>query len=107
MSDANPCIVIVEDDDDILSLVRDALEMEGFDSIGFSRPFPVTTLTVAPDLFVFDMMLPEVTGIELARRVQAEGHADTPIIAMSASRAMMENARRSGLFKAFISKPFD
>ena len=35
------------------------------------------------------------------------GYLDTPKIAMSASAVMLEQARQSGLFAAFLSKPFD
>lgn len=107
MSGRQPCIVVVEDDPYILDLVRDALEMEGFEPVGFNRPFAVDTLTVRPALFLFDLMLPGQSGIELAQTLSDGEYLGAPKIAMSASAVMLERARQSGLFAAFLRKPFD
>ena len=64
ISGQKPCIVVVEDDPHILDLVRDALELEGIDPVGFNRPFAIDTVTLHPALFLFDLMLPEQTGIQ-------------------------------------------
>lgn len=61
----------------------------------------------APDLFLIDIMLPEMDGITLARRIQDEGFTSTPMIAMSASVLMRQVAEASGLFEHTLSKPFD
>jgi CheY-like chemotaxis protein len=52
-------------------------------------------------------MLPEMSGIELARRLEEIGHAQTPKIAISASEQGVREARRSGLFDGVLPKPFD
>jgi CheY-like chemotaxis protein len=60
-----------------------------------------------PDLFLVDIMLPRITGIDLAGLLNENGFAQTPKIAMSASRERLEDAKRSGLFELTLEKPFD
>jgi CheY-like chemotaxis protein len=107
MQTAIASIVIVEDEPDILTLLSDLLGGEGFSVVGFHRPFDLSALVVTPDLFVLDLMLPEGSGIEVARMLRHAGYHGTPMIAMSASEMMLEQARNSGLFQAFLPKPFD
>ncbi len=102
-------IVVVEDEKDVLSLLCDVLESDGFEVIGLGRPDEVERMDSPPnpDMFLLDLMLPGMNGIDLARRLRACGYADEPIIAMSASPRMLNLASRSGLFQETISKPFD
>ncbi|ALA57151.1 response regulator transcription factor [Nitrospira moscoviensis] len=80
-------ILIVEDEKDILQLVKLYLEKEGFRT--------VTAMTGAeglaqvkgerPDLVVLDLMLPELDGLEVCKRLRS--HPDTamlPIIMLTA-----------------------
>ena len=103
------CILVVEDELDLLQLVRDVLRMEGYDIVSTSDPRQMDDVLAGkhPDLFLLDVMLPGTSGIELARELRERGFGDTPMIAMSASRAMTAFARQSGEFQAVIDKPFD
>jgi DNA-binding response OmpR family regulator len=101
------CIVIVEDEPEILLIIQDVLRDEGYEAVGFNRPFDPKTLHAEPSLFVLDMMLPERTGIELAGALRDHGYVAVPMIAMSASSAMINQARQSGLFQAYLPKPFN
>jgi two-component system response regulator MtrA len=85
------------------------LEVEGFKVIGVARPELAQTAVTAsqPDLFLIDVMLPGMSGIELAASLRAADHAHTPMIAMSASSFMYKLASESGLFQDSIRKPFD
>lgn len=102
-------IVVVEDEQDVLSLLCDVLESDGFQVIGLGRPDQVQRigLVAHPDVFLLDLMLPGMTGIELARYLRERGYVREPIIAMSASPRMLNAAGRSGLFQETIAKPFD
>jgi two-component system sensor histidine kinase/response regulator len=60
-----------------------------------------------PALLLIDIMLPQMSGIELAQTLRGQGYAETPLIGMSASRLMREMAADSALFTAVISKPFE
>jgi CheY-like chemotaxis protein len=109
--EANPHgpIVVVEDEADLLDLLRDVLEAEGFTVIALSDPKAVDTLTEgsATGLFLLDLMLPGMTGIELARLLRSTGYEKTPMVAMSASPVMLREAAQSSLFQETLAKPFD
>lgn len=104
-----PCVVVVEDEIDLLQVLHDMLDVEGINSIGVGRPelvLPVAQRN-SPHVFLIDMMLPGASGIEVARDLQEHGFAATPMIAMSASDTMVRVARESGLFHVTVAKPFD
>ena len=102
-------ILVVEDEPDIMQLVLSLLIDHDYDGVGASDPEAALALAshVRPSLFLIDIMLPRETGIELAEQLRSQGFADTPIIAMTASKLMSELAVESGLFQAAIDKPFD
>lgn len=104
------CIVVVEDEPGVLDVVRQVLEDEGYEVLSFDHPCPVTGLKDTdehPDLFLLDIMLPDINGIALAARLRDDGFDNTPKVAMSASREMLHAAEESHLFDAAMSKPFD
>jgi two-component system phosphate regulon response regulator PhoB len=107
MKPEHTCIVIVEDQPEILQLVRDVLAITGYESVGFNRPFDPTTLDVVPHAFILDMMLPDRSGIELAGMLREGGYEQVPMIAMSASPDKITEAKKSGLFQGYLPKPFD
>jgi CheY-like chemotaxis protein len=102
-------VAIVEDDPDILELVCEVLEIEGFDVVAFSSPDirKIVDGEHAPSLFLIDLMLPGTTGVELASHLRSTAFPDTPMIAMSASRLMLGLASGSGLFQGTMAKPFN
>lgn len=65
------------------------------------------TQSAHPDVFLLDLMLPGMSGIDLARRLRDLGYLREPMIAMSASPRMLNAANRSGLFQETLAKPFD
>ena len=86
------------------------LEDEGYSVIRLSHPVFVNDLktrTPQPSLFVLDIMLPTMSGVQLARRLREDGYGETPMIAMSASPSMLLVAEESELFQHWLSKPFD
>jgi two-component system, OmpR family, response regulator VicR len=108
-SETHSQIVIVDDEVELLQLLKDILEDEGHDVIAISDPTQVqpTVAGEQPYLFFLDLMLPGIDGIELASRLRAGPFRDTPIIAMSASSAMLSAAKKSDLFQATLAKPFE
>jgi DNA-binding response OmpR family regulator len=104
-----PCIVVLEDEPEILEMIRDLLHMAGYRVVGLTHPALLDQLAPnsPPDLFLIDLMLPTTSGIEVAQRLRARDYAHTPMIAISASRLMQQFAHESHLFQATIAKPFD
>src|SRR6185369_6488904 len=61
-----------------------------------------------PDIMVQEMVLPDMDGLELVRRVRhAPGAADLPIIAVSAVCADLREPGRAVGFNACLSRPIE
>lgn len=101
-------IVVVEDEAGILDLLREILEIDGHRVYGFTVPDIARIRTAAPDadLFLLDLMLPGMSGIELAGRL-ADSFPGCPMIAMSASATALAQAQRSASFREVLAKPFN
>src|SRR2546430_8163510 len=107
-SDAD--VLVVEDEPDIRHLIAHHLQREGF------RCREVSTGTEAlravrtsiPDLIVLDLMLPEVDGLEVCRRLRSDpGTAGIPIIMLTAKSDEVD--RVVGLELGaddYVAKPF-
>jgi CheY-like chemotaxis protein len=103
-----PRIVVVEDEPAVLDLLRDVLNIRHYCVIGLKHPDVYAIAAgLHPDLFVVDLMLPHMSGIELARQLRAGCFERTPMIAMSASADFLRDASESGLFQSVLQKPFD
>lgn len=102
-------IIVVEDEPEVLDLIGDVLAMREFTVIGVPSPAVVREVIDAhhPALVLLDMMLPGMSGVELALQLRETVAACPPMIALSASRLMLGLAKNSGHFVAAISKPFD
>jgi two-component system alkaline phosphatase synthesis response regulator PhoP len=100
-------IVVVDDEESIIKVVRYALEQAGFEVHTASDADGARFLVgeVKPDLLVLDVMLPGHSGLELARDIRQE--SDVPIIMLSARGDEVD--RILGLeFGAddYVTKPF-
>jgi DNA-binding response OmpR family regulator len=98
----------VEDDPDIGDVVRRSLRREGYDVR--LAPDGSAALDEAavfePDAVVLDLGLPQVDGIEVSRRLRADG--DVPILMLTARDSV--EARVEGLDSGaddYLVKPFD
>jgi two-component system, cell cycle response regulator DivK len=104
-------ILVVEDNDLNLKLVRDVLQHAGFDVV-VARTGE-QGLDVArealPDLVLMDLGLPGIDGTEALRRLRAvPATASVPVVAVTAY-AMdtdRERSRQAG-FDGFLTKPID
>jgi two-component system phosphate regulon response regulator PhoB len=85
MSKAN--ILVVDDEEDILELVRYNLDREGYTvTCAASGEAALEAAAARPvDLIVLDLMLPGIDGLEVARRLrQSAENKDTPIVMLTA-----------------------
>jgi DNA-binding response OmpR family regulator len=107
--DKRTAILVVEDDAPLLQTLRDVLMLDGYDVVGVGDPSLVLNVaeSVAPDLVIVDVMLPAVSGIELAAELRHSGFQDTPMIAITGSGLMLQVAAESDLFQAQFEKPLD
>ena len=80
-------ILIVEDNDLNLKLFRDLLTAHGYETIETKDGLEAINLTrrERPDLILMDIQLPEISGLDVTRRLKSEdGICDIPIIAVTA-----------------------
>lgn len=77
-------ILIVDDEQNIVDLARLYLEREGFrvDSAGDGEQALERIESLSPALVVLDIMLPELDGFEVCRRVRSE--SEVPILMLTA-----------------------
>ena len=104
-------ILIVEDNEKNMKLVRDILRHRGHATLEASTGEEGVRLALEhrPALILMDIQLPDIDGIEALRRIRADGALDaTPVIAVSAS-VMPDDQQKivtSG-FDAFLTKPIN
>ncbi|MCM1106046.1 MAG: response regulator transcription factor [Blautia sp.] len=100
-------ILIVEDEVTIADLEKDYLELSGFEveiandgGTGLER-----ALKEDFDLFILDLMLPEVDGFEICRQIREK--KNTPILMVSAKKDDIDKIRGLGLgADDYVTKPF-
>ena len=100
-------ILIVEDEISIAELEKDYLELSGFEveietdgNRGLKR-----ALEEDFDLFILDLMLPNVDGFEICKKIRET--KNTPIIMISAKKDDIDKIRGLGLgADDYITKPF-
>lgn len=111
MLSTNPRILCVDDDQDSCELISLMLHLA-------DSSYQVTTVSTARklldliesqsfDLFLFDYALPEMTGIELCRRIR-QTDSQTPILFYSAmAREIDRNAALAAGATEYLIKPND
>lgn len=79
-------ILVVDDEPSIVEIVSLYLHRAGYavQTAHDGRSALSTMMDAMPDLVILDLMLPEVDGLEITRRLRAEGN--TPIIMLTARR---------------------
>ncbi|HXM53948.1 MAG TPA: response regulator transcription factor [Candidatus Dormibacteraeota bacterium] len=100
-------ILVVDDDPKIVALVRAYLVNAGYDVVTARDGRQALEVAAAcrPALVVLDLMLPEVDGMEVTRRLREAG--DVPIVMLTARGATADRVRglRQGA-DDYLPKPF-
>jgi CheY-like chemotaxis protein len=102
--------IIIDDDLDLLLLVRRTLEFtagwevhtasSGTAGIELAR-------TLAPNVVLVDVMMPEIDGYEVCRRLKAEGAtAHIPVVLLTARREMNQARNTAAGVAGVLYKPF-
>lgn len=103
-------VLVVDDEEDLLELVRYNLTREGFrvTCVGTGEDALKAARKQPPDLIVLDLMLPAVDGLEVCRRLKGDSKTrDIPIIMLTAKSE--ESDMVAGLERGaddYIAKPF-
>jgi two-component system OmpR family response regulator len=106
-----PLVYIVDDEEHITELVALACTINGLEARRFHRPSEALAAIEEqrPDLVILDVMLPEIDGFEVARRLRANEGSGTvvPVIFLTARDATADKVRglRLGV-DDYVTKPF-
>jgi len=89
----NVRVLIADDSETILLLLRTRLEMEGYEVLtaadGVETIEQVRGADPPPDILLLDAMMPRKSGIEALRELRADG-VDTPVLIVSAHQDEMD-----------------
>ncbi|MEA1968188.1 MAG: response regulator transcription factor [Thermodesulfobacteriota bacterium] len=103
-------ILIVDDEEDIIELVKYNLEKEGYETLSALSGEEALKIAMKsqPDLMVLDLMLPGIDGLEVTQKIRADNEINQmPIVMLSAKGE--ESDIVTGLelgANDYISKPF-
>jgi len=103
-------ILIADDDEDILALVKAVLERSGHEvvAVGDGAEALASVRARRPDLAVLDITMPHVDGLEVLRRLRADAETTAlPVVLLSAQAQEADVARGfvTGA-TAYVKKPF-
>jgi excisionase family DNA binding protein len=106
-----PLVLIVDDDERVREYVRVNLEMEGYSvrEAGSADEGLEVLEEVSPDLVLLDVMMPEVDGWEMLRRVRERHGIDAIPVVMFSGKVDQGTAGEAAARGAqgFLGKPFD
>jgi diguanylate cyclase (GGDEF)-like protein len=111
LEDAPQKILVVDDDIDIAGFVRMSLQVEGYDVEVAHDGLAALQMvrSYQPDLMILDVMMPELDGIEVLRRVRADPVTTAlPVIVLTAKGQTPDKV--IGLQAGaddYVVKPFD
>jgi DNA-binding response OmpR family regulator len=105
-------VLIADDSETILLLLRTRLEMEGYEVLAAADGEEVVELMHSetepdPDILLLDAMMPRKSGIDALRQLRAEG-VETPVLIVSAHQDEMDAGAPTDVeVSGFITKPID
>lgn len=103
-------LLLVEDDEMFLELTGEVLESQGYQVLSASSPSEALAISRRhPEpihLLVTDMVMPEMTGRDLARRLTEERPQLVVLLMSGYSDEILEERGAADADRAFIQKPF-
>lgn len=103
-------ILAVDDDNDILDILRIILEDEGYEveTLSNGKNILDNLSNIRPDLILLDVMLNGMDGREVCRTIKEDAVFNLiPVIMISASHNLHNYTSLPGAPNGFIPKPFD
>ena len=100
-------VLIIEDDPNIVDLMRANLAVRGFDTLVSSDGSKALTLleTEQPDMVLLDLMLPEVDGFELCRQIREQSSVAIIVVSARGGERDKVTALNMGA-DDYMTKPF-
>ncbi len=111
MSAEAPRILVVEDDQDVITLMVEILEHEGFEPVVATDGLVglLKIRTGAPDVALLDIMMPDVNGVRVLEQLleEGDGRLPVPVIVMTGSPEGAASCRKLLGRADVFEKPFD
>jgi two-component system, OmpR family, response regulator len=100
-------VLVVDDEASITDAVATALRYEGFETreVANGRTAEKAIGEFRPDLILLDVMLPDLDGFAIARRLR-EGRHRTPVIFLTAKDASEDKLEGLAIGDDYVTKPF-
>jgi two-component system OmpR family response regulator len=100
-------VLVVDDEPSITDAVATALRYEGFEAreVATGREAERAIDDFNPDLIVLDVMLPDLDGLEIGRRLRDGGHR-TPVIFLTAKDGHEDKLAGLAVGDDYVTKPF-
>lgn len=101
-------LLLVDDEDYLRSVLEAALRHNGFEVVAVAngRDALASVVAARPDVIVLDIMLPDLDGFEVCRRLRSDGHR-TPVVFLTARDAVEDRVRGLSLGgDDYLVKPF-
>lgn len=110
MTNNNHHVLIIEDNEDIVIMLKTMLEMKGYQvstTMELNEPL-ATIMNFSPDLLLMDMLLSGADGRDICKLVKQPGGpiAHMPVIMISAHPDARKECLAAGA-DYFLEKPFD
>jgi CheY-like chemotaxis protein len=101
-------ILVVDDETDIVNLVVELLQEEGYDvRSAFNGEMALAAIAQQqPAMILMDMYMPQMTGVMLLEHLKANGVTQIPVVLMTASPRAAEPLLNQGMVD-YLAKPFD
>jgi twitching motility two-component system response regulator PilG len=103
-------ILIVEDEESLLKLESILLTSRGYEVVGAADGVAALEQVVStrPDLVILDIMLPEIDGFEVCRRIKQNPEtAHIPVMMLTAKKSEQDCDRGMAAgASAYVTKPF-
>jgi CheY-like chemotaxis protein len=103
-------ILIVDDDPVIRTLLTDYLSSQGFDvrTLAQAGDCLESLRAEAPDLLIIDMIMPDMTGLQVLEELADESQlSELPVIMLSANVEADLQQAGSAQVDRYIQKPFE
>jgi two-component system alkaline phosphatase synthesis response regulator PhoP len=102
-------VLIVEDEEDAAELFAEMMRVSGFRVLKTSKSAPAISMMTAdkPDLVLLDIMMPEISGLDILRQMRRDPNlANIPVIMVTAKSmpADIKNGMEAGA-STYLTKP--
>ena len=109
MTSTEKTVLIIEDEADAAELFAEMMRVSGFRVLKTSSSAPALSLVASekPDLVILDIMMPEVSGLDILREMRQDpGLAGIPVVVVSAKSmpADIKTGMEAGA-STYLTKP--